>query len=100
MTGWRRLTAIVLVVAACSTGSSDQVTGVVTAVEGSISAVESFTLRLPDGTDRTFETALDVVLHNAASTAHLRDHLVSGVPVEIRFRELDDGRYVATEIGD
>lgn len=94
------LAAVVLIVTACSGADEAEVTGVVTDVVGDITAVEVFTLRLPDGTDRTFEPAPGILFHDSAPLGHLRDHLRSGEPVRVRYRVLDDGSLEALEVGD
>ncbi len=91
---------VVVLATACSGTAELEVDGVVTDVVGGLTAVEAFTLRLPDGTDRTFEPAPGVLFHDSAPIGHLRDHLRSGEPVTVRYRVLDDGTFVALEVGD
>lgn len=96
----RLFAAILIVVAACSGGDDDSVRGVVIDVQGDIITVESFTLRLPDGTDRVFEPAAGVLFHGTAPIGHIRDHLRTGEPVDVRFMVLDDGTSIALKVGD
>ena len=100
MTVRRTVAVLLLVLAACSTGDVGRVDGVVIDLVGGISSVESFTVRLADGTDRVFAPAPGILFHGRAPLAHVRDHLVSGELVEVRFRTLDDGTLLALEVGD
>ena len=102
MTLRRTLTALLIVVgaAACSSASDGSVEGLVIDLDGDLSSVASFTLRLADGTDRVFEAVPGILFHDRAPLSHLRDHLVSGEPVRVRFRTLDDGTLVAFEVDD
>jgi len=95
-----------LVAAACSTGGDDvieqsgTVTGVVIAVDGTLGDVASFTVRMSDGTDATFEPVEGVLFDGTAPIDHVRDHLTSGSPVSIRYETLPDGSLSALEVGD
>lgn len=103
MIATRRLFAailILIVVVGCSGGDDDSVRGVVIDVRGDITTVESFTLRLSDGTDRVFEPAAGVLFHGTEPIGHIRDHLRNGEPVDVRFRVLDDGTSIALEVSD
>ncbi len=99
-----RAAALMLIAAlgvtACSGTDDDTVTGVVIDVVGDLTNVESFVLRLPDGTDHTFHPAAGVLFHGTANLSHLRDHLRSGEPVEVRYEELDDGTWSALAVDD
>jgi len=74
-------------------------TGVVTAVEGNLSGVDSFTIRLEDGSDLTFVPA-DDALFDGGPFSHIRDHLASGAPVTVEYVELADGTLQALSAGD
>ena len=101
MIGMRRLLAASLIsVAACSGSDGGSVRGVVIDVQGDITTVESFTLRLSDGTDKVFEPAAGVLFHGSAPIGHIRDHLRNGEPIDVRFRVLDDGTSIALEVSD
>jgi hypothetical protein len=96
----RSVAALLLVVVACSPGDDDRVEGVVIEVVGDLTSVESFTLRLPDGTDRVFEPAPGTLFDGDAPLSHLQDHLRSGAGVEVRYRSLEGGTLEAFEVGD
>ena len=96
----RLFVSILIAVAACSGGDGDSVRGVVIDVQGDITTVDSFTLRLPDGTDRVFEPADGVLFHGSAPIGHIRDHLRNGEPIDVRFRVLDDGTSIAFAVSD
>ena len=92
--------AAALALGACSGTDDTTATGVVVDVVGDLTTVESFTLRLPDGTDSTFVPAAGVLFHGTGNLSHLRDHLRSGEPVEVRYEELDDGTLSALQVDD
>lgn len=97
----RWIAALVLalgLLVACGGGGSRQIVGVVTAIDGDLQGVETFTLRTAEGEDLTFTPAPDATFHGGPLT-HISDHLRSGVPVSVEFRE-EEGRLVATEVGD
>lgn len=94
------LTAAVLVAACGGSVEQDTATGVVIDLEGDITTVSSFVLRLPDGSDRTVTPAPGVTFHGDAAIGHLRDHLRSGAPVRIEYEVLDDGSWVASAVED
>lgn len=92
--------------AACSGGSSDtaaadtlSVVGVVIAVDGSLSGIDSFTIRVDDGTDLAFAPDDHALLDNGPFS-HIRDHLTSGTPVRVDYVMLDDGSNLALSAGD
>jgi hypothetical protein len=101
----RRLGAVVLIgaaiLSACSGGTDGgTATGVVIDLEGDLTTVSSFVLRLPDGSDRTIVPAPGIRFHGDAAIGHLRDHLRSGAPVRIEYEVLDDGSWVARLVED
>lgn len=81
---------------ACTSSSDEGVTGIVVDVQGDLEDVERFTL-LVEGERIEFETASDA--DYAFPVAHLRDHLRSGEPVQVRWDGRDDRR-IATFIDD
>lgn len=106
---WRRpaaaITAIALIaiVVALLVADDDPtgatVTGVVIQVEGDLTDVESFEIRLDDRTSRVFVPAPGVLFDGESSLGHLREHIVTGQPVEVRY-EMSGQTYVATSVGD
>lgn len=107
MTLRRRLTTgiaaaglAVIVTGACSGTDDASTTGVVIDVQGDLTTVDTFTLRLSDGTDQVVEPAPGVLFHGDTAMGHIRDHLRSGGPVFIRYEVLDDGTWVALEVTD
>lgn len=75
-------------------------TGVVIAVEGNLAAIESFTIRTPDGEDLTLVPAPDLLFDGVAPISHVRDHFVSGAPVTVTFLTVEDGFPTVIAIGD
>jgi hypothetical protein len=69
-------------------------------VEGGITDVSGFLLRLPDGSDLRLEPADGVLFHDSAPIGHIRDHLLSGESIEVEYEILDDGTAVAYSVTD
>ncbi|HSO28971.1 MAG TPA: hypothetical protein VLS28_03655 [Candidatus Sulfomarinibacteraceae bacterium] len=91
------LIAIVAVVA--SAPATSTATGVVVAVDSrSLTDVDSFTIRTPEGEVIDFTVG---ALQNGAEfpPGHLVEHIASGVPVVVTYRDGADGR-VAIRIVD
>ena len=76
------------------------VIGVVIAVDGTLAGVESFVLRLENGSDLTLVPAEGLLFDGAAPLTHIRDHLVSGNPVEATYKTSPEGPPVVKAIGD
>jgi len=106
------LAIAVLALSACSASESqdhivdndhDQgllvVTGIVIDVVGDLSTITGVTLLTEDGEQMNFVPAPDA-LFDGGPISHIRDHLVSGAPVQFEYRELEDGTLVAIELGD
>ncbi len=89
-----------LLMVSCSGTDDATATGVVIDVQGDLTVVDRFTIRLPDGTDQVVEPAPGVLFHGDTAMGHIRDHLRSGGPVFIRYEVLDDGTWVALEVTD
>ncbi len=75
------------------------VVGVVIGVDGNLSGINSFTIRLDDGTDRAFVPEPDALFDNGPFS-HIRDHLASGAPIHVDYLALEDGSNVAIGAGD
>ncbi len=89
-----------MAVAGCGGSDDPTVTGVVVEVVGDIASVESFVLRLPDGTDRHLVPAPGVTFHDGGAIGHLRDHLRSGAPVTVRYDVAADGTWIVRDVED
>lgn len=96
------LAVVVLVsaVAGCSSDSTDtMVVGIVTQVSGDLGSVESFIITDPEGQSYQF-TPVDGLLFDGGPIDHLREHIVSGDPVQVRYERSDDGALIAVEVTD
>ena len=76
------------------------VTGVVIDVVGGLTGIDSFKLRLPDGTDLELMPGDDLLFDDVAPISHLRDHLVSGAPVTATYLEAGEGLPIVVAISD
>lgn len=88
---------LVVAMTACG-GSASEVVGSLIEFDGDLSDVRSFTVLTEDGETMRFEPAADATFHGGP-LSHLRDHLVSGAPIVVRFVERS-GVLVATSVGD
>jgi hypothetical protein len=75
------------------------VVGVVIVVDGNLTGINSFTIRLDDGTDRAFIPEPDA-LFDTGPFSHIRDHLASGTPIRVDYLAFEDGSNVAIGAGD
>lgn len=93
-----RLLAACLLLLTAGCGSSDQGTieGLVIDVQGDLTEVSEFTVLSTDG-QQTFVPAEDGDF--AFPLQHLREHIISGVPVVV-FWEQHDGQLVAVLVDD
>lgn len=113
---------LVMIVSACGSGSGDEtpadstapltpapgpaldasgvVEGTVIAVEGTLGDVDSFTVRLADGSDAIFVPEDGLRFAGSAPIDHVRDHMTSGAPVRVEYTTLSDGSLSATHVGD
>ena len=96
--GW--LVVASLLIASCGSSMSDEVTGIVTEVDGDLVTVERFVVVAPSSESFTFEPAPGLLFDDRAPLSHLQDHVRSGEPVTVRFEVGDDGTLVAVEVGD
>ncbi len=98
---WRvgSLSLLLLLSFACSDGRQTA-RGIVIEVEGGITEVDGFLLRLPTGETIRLRPADGVFFHDNAPIGHLRDHLRSGETVEVVYEILSDGSAVAYELTD
>ena len=96
--------AVLLVAGACggddhSGGDGAVVEGVVVDVQGDLSTVDAFVLVTAEGDRLTFVPAREATFHGGAPLTHLDDHLRSGAPIAVTYRD-QDGTLVATEVDD
>jgi len=95
----RILTAVVLVVVACS-GPQQRVDGVVVDVDGGLVAVVGFELVTTSGERLAFVPDPDLDrFDDGAPLSHLTEHLSTGVPVRVVYEERD-GVLVAVALSD
>jgi hypothetical protein len=73
---------------------------VVIDVVGGLAGIDSFTLRLPDGTDLELTPAEDLLFGDAGPISHIRDHLVSGAPVTATYRASSPGLPIVVAVDD
>lgn len=76
------------------------VTGVVISVDGDLSGTQSFVIRLESGDDLVLVPGDGLLFDEVAPLTHLRDHLVSGNPVEVTYEMPTDGPHTVTAVGD
>ncbi|MDH3306158.1 MAG: hypothetical protein OEO77_01360 [Acidimicrobiia bacterium] len=91
----RRVVALALILTACT--ATRAATGVVTAVDGDLIEVRSFTMQTTDGDSLVLVPAEDGSF--AFPLPHLREHLRAGDPVYVEWEEVD-GTLVATVVDD
>ncbi len=101
---WIALASVVLVLASAC-GGGDQVgeeteIGVVIGVEGDLTEIRGFTLRLAEGSDADFVPAPGLLFNGSVPLGHLREHLTAGEPVAVRYFVLEDGTLLATRVED
>ena len=90
------LVAVTAIVVALLPSDSGQLTGIVIAVDGDLTAVRSFEV-LSDGDRFLFEPSPDGDF--AFPLVHLRDHLRTGEPVAVEYESVD-GVLVAMRVSD
>jgi len=78
----------------------ETVTGVVIAVEGNLAGIDSFVIRLPDGSDLELSPTEGLLFDGVAPLSHVRDHLVSGNPVTVTYVDASEGLPTVHAIGD
>jgi ABC-type amino acid transport substrate-binding protein len=76
------------------------VTGVVIDVVGGLAGIDSFKIRLEDGSDVELTPGEGVLFDDVAPISHLQDHLVSGAPVTATYLTVAEGLPVVIAIGD
>jgi hypothetical protein len=95
--------AIVIVsVSGCSTSdttSDNTLSGVISEVNGDLTTVTGFVVLGEDGSSHRF-TPIDGLLFEGGSLTHLREHVVTGQPVVVTFRQGADGELIAIRVQD
>ena len=90
------LVATAAIVVALLPSESGQLTGIVTAVDGDLTTVQSFEV-LSGGDRLVFEPSRDGDF--AFPLAHLRDHLRTGEPIAVEYENID-GVLTAMRVSD
>lgn len=88
-----------LLVTACG-GSPAVAEGIVVEVEGGLVEVQAFSVRTPEGEMLRFVPAPGLRFEEGAALSHLREHLLTGEPVRVRYEPSSDGSLVALEVAD
>ena len=97
MIRWFALAVLVLSLVACSGSDQTLITGVVVEFQGDLVTVESFTVQTPQGERLQFVPAADADF--GFPLPHLKEHMVSSEPVEVRYVDEDD-QLIATSVSD
>ena len=97
------LIMLALVGSACGTANdsagAEKVTGVVVAVAGDLTVINSFSVLLADGSTVLLVPADGLLFDGSSPLSHVRDHLVSGAPVLVEYHTEGEA-LVATAVGD
>jgi hypothetical protein len=78
----------------------ETVTGVVIAVEGNLTGIDSFVIRLPDGSDLSLVPTEGLLFDGVGPLSHVRDHLVSGNPIYVTYEASSELPPIVHAIGD
>ena len=70
------------------------------AVEGNLTGIDSFVIRLPDGSDLTLVPTDDLLFDDVGPLSHVRDHMVSGNPIYVTYLASSEGQPIVHAIGD
>lgn len=91
-----RIALLLLLLVACS--GQETVRGVVVDVQGDLQTVERFTLLTEEGEQLEFVPGTGLRF-DGGPLSHLRQHMVSGEPVRVRY-ESESGALVVVEVSD
>ncbi len=80
-----------------STTIEGEVVGVITEVSGDLTTIDSFVVLDEDGVSHKFAPGPGMTV-DGAPPPHLRDHVISGEPVKVRYHQGSDGQLVADEV--
>jgi hypothetical protein len=103
---WSLLVAMLVVVAACGdddaapTGDEVTATGVIMSVQGDLTSVDSFSIRLENGSDLALVPADGLLFEDSSPLSHLSEHQLNGSPVSVTYIAAGDPPYVCTAVGD
>lgn len=95
---------LIVTAAACSSDASASettaaATGVVIAVDGDLSEINSFSVVMSDGETLELVPAPGLLFDGDEPLSHVRDHMVSGGPVAVEFYQ-DGDNLVCVAVGD
>lgn len=97
------LIVLATVGSACGTANdsagAESASGVVVAVDGDLTVINSFSVLLSDGSTLLLVPADGLLFDGSSPLSHVRDHLVSGAPVRVEYHTAG-GALVATAVGD
>lgn len=95
------ITTMGVVASGCadSVDTDGEIVGVVAEVTGDLSGVESFVILDTNGDSHKFVPRSGLIVMGAPPS-HLRDHVVSGIPVKVVYHEGPDGELIADEVLD
>ena len=100
------LLVLLMLATACGSDTSasevstvTEVTGVVVAVDGDLSEINSFSVVLGDGEILELVPEAGLLFDGDEPLSHVRDHLVSGGPVAVEFYE-DGENLICVAVGD
>ena len=91
--------ALVVIAAACGSPTMTEAGWVVALDATTVTTVESFTLRSPDGSEAVYRVGPLELDGGAFPAGHLREHMALAQPVAVAYR-LDGNDRVATRLVD
>ena len=85
----------------CSAGpdAGNTIEGVVVEVAGDISTVETFVILDTEGRNHQFTPEVGLLYHGGP-LSHLREHIITGVPVIVTFTTGAEGELIAVDVMD
>ena len=97
MIRWCAFALVILSLVSCAGSDQTVITGVVVDYQGDLVTVQSFTVQTPPGERLQFVPAADADF--GFPLPHLKEHMVSSEPVEVRYVAEDD-LLIATSVSD
>lgn len=92
-----RLLLVTVAIALAGCSAQEQVTGIITMVDGDLTEVRAFSVAVSGRDVLTFQP--DDEIESPFPLVHLNEHRTSLIPVTVRFEDRD-GVLVAVEVGD